>query len=50
MGEIKVDLREIGYEGVGGTQLVWNSFHCCCLVNTIKNYRVSFKEGNFLVS
>jgi len=47
---IRMDLKEIGCEGVGWVHLVQDRDQWRPLVNTVMNLRVPQKEGNFLTS
>jgi hypothetical protein len=47
---IRMDLKEIGCEGVGWVHLVQDMDQWRPLVNTVMNLRAPQKEGNFLTS
>jgi len=47
---IRMDLKEIGWEGVDWMHLVQDRDQWRALVNTIMNLRVPWKEGTFLTS
>jgi hypothetical protein len=47
---IKLDLREIGWDGVDRIDLAQDRDHWRALVNTVKNLRVPYKAGKFLSS
>jgi hypothetical protein len=48
--DIRMDLREIGWEDVDWIHLVEDRDQWRALVNTIMNHRVPRKAGNFLTS
>jgi hypothetical protein len=50
MGYIRMDLREIGWEGLDWVYLVQDKGQWRALVNTVKNLRVPYETGNFLSS
>jgi hypothetical protein len=47
---IRMDFKEIGWEGVDWMHLVQDRDQWRALVNTIMNLRVPWKEGTFLTS
>jgi hypothetical protein len=47
---IRMELREIGWEIVDWIHRAWDRDRCLDLVNTAMNLRVSYKVGNFLTS
>jgi hypothetical protein len=44
---IKMDLRETGWEGVNCMRMDQDRYQCLALLNTVMNIRVPQKEGNF---
>jgi hypothetical protein len=48
--KIRMDLREIGWEGVNWIHLAQDKDQRWAAVNTVKNHQVLQKEGNFLTS
>jgi hypothetical protein len=47
---VRMDLREIGWEGVNWIHLAHNMDQWHGLVNTVMNLWVPYKVGNFLTS
>jgi hypothetical protein len=47
---IKMDLREIGWDGMDWIDLAQDRDQCRALVNTAMNLRVPYNSGNFLSS
>jgi len=47
---IRMNLREAGWEGVDWMHLVENQDQCRAFVNTVMNSQVPWKEGNFLTT
>jgi hypothetical protein len=49
-GNVKINLREIGWEGVDWIHLTQDKHQWRTLVNTVMSLRVPEKAGNFLTS
>jgi hypothetical protein len=49
-GNIKIDLKETGYDGLDWIHLAQDRFQWRALVNTVMNLGVPYKAGNFLTS
>jgi hypothetical protein len=47
---IKMDLREIGWDGVDLVNLAQDRDHWSALVNTVMNLRIAYNSGKFLSS
>jgi hypothetical protein len=47
---IKMDLREIGWDGMDWIDLAQNRDQWKALVNTVMNLRVPYNAGKFLIS
>jgi hypothetical protein len=50
VGNVKMDLREIGWDGLVWTDQAQDRDQCRALVNMVMNLRFSYKSGNFLSS
>jgi hypothetical protein len=48
--DIRMDLKDIGWEGVGCIHLAQDRDQWRARVNTLKNIRVPYKAENFLTS
>jgi hypothetical protein len=46
--DIKMDIREVGFEGMDWINLAQDRDRCRAVVNTVMNLRVPNKSGNFL--
>jgi hypothetical protein len=47
---IKINLKEIEYEGVDWIQVAWDRDQWQAFVNTVMNLQVPLKMGNFFTS
>jgi hypothetical protein len=45
--DIKIDLKEIGWEDVEWTRLTQDSYQCWAVENTVLKNRISLNEGHF---
>jgi hypothetical protein len=50
VGNIKIDLREIGWDGMDWIDLAQDREQWRALVNTVMNFRVPLNAGKFLSS
>jgi hypothetical protein len=50
VSNIKMDLREIGWDGMDWVDLAQDRDQWMALVNTVMNLRVPYNTGNFLSS